>query len=38
VRLWPSLVFLRDGVVVRQLARPSHAEMDEAFQALSAGA
>jgi thioredoxin 1 len=38
VRLWPSLVFLRDGVVVRQLARPTHAEMDEAFQALSAGA
>ena len=26
VRLWPSFVFLRDGKVVRQLARPSHAE------------
>jgi thioredoxin 1 len=34
VRLWPSLVFLRDGVVVRQLARPSAAELREAFEAL----
>lgn len=34
VRLWPSFVFLRDGQVVRQLARPSHAQLDEAFQAL----
>jgi len=34
VRLWPSFVFLRDGKVVRQLARPSHAQLDEAFQAL----
>lgn len=37
VRLWPNLVFLRDGVVVRQVARPSHVEMDEAFLALLAG-
>jgi thioredoxin 1 len=37
VRLWPSFVFLRDGRVVRQLARPSHAALDEAFQALEAG-
>jgi thioredoxin 1 len=35
VRLWPSFVFLRDGRVVRQLARPSHAALDEAFQALA---
>jgi thioredoxin 1 len=36
VRLWPSFVFLRDGRVVRQLARPSHAALDEAFRALAA--
>jgi len=35
VQLWPSLVFLRDGKVVRQLARPSHAELDEAFRELA---
>jgi thioredoxin 1 len=36
VRLWPSFVFLRDGQVVRQIARPSHAALDEAFGALEA--
>ena len=35
VRLWPSFVFLRDGKVVRQLARPSHAKLEEAFVALT---
>jgi thioredoxin 1 len=35
VRLWPSFVFLRDGQVVRQLARPSHARLEEAFAALT---
>lgn len=34
VRLWPNLVFLRDGRVVRQLARPGHAQLEEAFRAL----
>jgi thioredoxin 1 len=34
VRLWPNLVFLRDGRVVRQLARPSHDQLDEAFEDL----
>jgi len=38
VKLWPSLVFLRDGKVVRQVARPSHAELDEAFRALDESA
>jgi thioredoxin 1 len=37
VRLWPNLVFLRDGQVVRQLARPSHADLEEAFRALAGG-
>jgi thioredoxin 1 len=35
VKLWPNLVFLKDGVVVRQLARPDDAELEEAFAALS---
>jgi thioredoxin 1 len=34
VRLWPNLVFLRDGRIVRQLARPTYEELDEAFVAL----
>jgi thioredoxin 1 len=34
VRLWPNLVFLRDGQVVRQLARPGHEQLDEAFGEL----
>ena len=37
VKLWPNLVFLRDGKVVRQLARPTHAELDEAFRDLAGG-
>jgi thioredoxin 1 len=35
VRLWPNFVFLRDGKVVRQLARPSHSKLEEAFAALT---
>jgi len=34
VRLWPNFVFLKDGAAVRQLARPSPAELREAFEAL----
>lgn len=34
VKLWPNLVFLRDGAVVRQLARPGDDELAEAFAAL----
>src|SRR5262245_41026347 len=29
VKLWPNLVFLRDGQVVRQFARPNPAEVTE---------
>jgi thioredoxin 1 len=36
VRLWPNFVFLRDGAVVRQLARPTGAELKEAFAELNA--
>jgi len=38
VKLWPNLVFMKDGVVVRQLARPSAGEMREAAQAITAAA
>jgi thioredoxin 1 len=31
VKLWPNLVFLKDGAVVRQLARPTAAELRQAF-------
>jgi thioredoxin 1 len=37
VRLWPNLVFLQDGVAVRQLARPTAAALKEAFAALVGG-
>jgi thioredoxin 1 len=34
VRLWPHLVFLRDGRVLRQLSRPRPDELAEAFSEL----
>ena len=34
VRMWPNLVFLRDGQVVAQVARPSHDQLAEAFGKL----
>lgn len=33
VRLWPNLVFLKDGRVLRQLARPSLNALSDAFDA-----
>ena len=35
VRMWPSLVFLRDGQVVSQLARPGYDQLAEAFRTLA---
>ncbi|HEX5270446.1 MAG TPA: thioredoxin family protein, partial [Gemmataceae bacterium] len=35
VKLWPSLVFLRDGRVVKQVARPEPAEVSEGLEAIS---
>lgn len=35
VKLWPNFVFLKDGAVVKQLARPSLAELREGFSALT---
>ena len=37
VKQWPTLVFLRDGRIVLQVARPSHNVLDEAFAALAGG-
>lgn len=34
VRLWPNFVFMRDGAVVCQLARPGNAELEAAFRSL----
>jgi thioredoxin 1 len=35
VKLWPNLVFLRDGQVVRQLARPRVEEVREGLEAIA---
>lgn len=34
VKLWPTLVFLRDGAVVRQLVRPDAPEVEASLKAL----
>jgi thioredoxin 1 len=34
VKVWPNLVFLRDGRVVKQLARPDGAEVAEGMKAI----
>jgi thioredoxin 1 len=36
VRLWPNFVFLRDGTLLRQLARPTGEELRQAFEAFGA--
>jgi thioredoxin 1 len=38
VKLWPTLVFLRDGEVKLQVARPSAAEVAEGLAAITAAA
>jgi thioredoxin 1 len=35
VRLWPTLIFLRDGAIVRQVARPDAQDVSEGFEALA---
>ena len=37
VRLWPNFVLLKDGAVVRQLARPSANELKDAFAGFVGG-
>jgi thioredoxin 1 len=36
VKLWPTLVFLRDGRVLQQSARPTLREVEQGLQALTA--
>lgn len=38
VKLWPTLVFMRDGQILEQLVRPSPEELRDAFERLSAAA
>ena len=35
VKLWPTLVFLRDGQVVQQVSRPGLAEVQQGLQAIT---
>jgi thioredoxin 1 len=35
VKLWPTLVFLRDGQVLRQVARPGPEQVAEGLQAIA---
>jgi thioredoxin 1 len=35
VKLWPNLVFMRDGQVVRQLARPEPEEVRSGLEAIA---
>lgn len=37
VKLWPNLVFLRDGQVVRQHARPNPPQVRKGLEAITAG-
>ena len=34
IKLWPNLVFMHDGQVVKQLARPDEAEVEESLKAI----
>ena len=38
VKLWPTLVFLRDGAVLGIAVRPDAAEIESGFSDLTAGA
>jgi hypothetical protein len=35
VKLWPTLVFLRDGTVVKQVSRPEIKEVEEGLRAIA---
>lgn len=37
VKLWPTLVFLKDGQVQTELVRPSEGQVQQAFEQLVAG-
>jgi thioredoxin 1 len=35
VKLWPTLVFMKDGVIQKQVSRPSLVEIQEGLTAIS---
>ena len=35
VKLWPTLVFLKDGRVLKQVSRPGRAEVEEGLRAIA---
>ncbi|HEX3872077.1 MAG TPA: thioredoxin family protein [Pirellulales bacterium] len=37
VKLWPTLVFMHDGQVLEQFARPSDEQLAQGFEALDRG-
>jgi thioredoxin 1 len=37
VKLWPTLVFLRDGKVIKQVSRPGPEEVRAGLEAIDAG-
>jgi thioredoxin 1 len=37
VKLWPTLVFLRDGKVMKQVSRPDRREIEEGLKAITGG-
>lgn len=37
VKLWPTFVFMRDGQILKQVARPSALEVQEGLEAITAG-
>ncbi|WP_010584791.1 thioredoxin family protein [Schlesneria paludicola] len=38
VKLWPTLVFMREGRVIGQVVRPSQKEMEDGFSTLASAA
>jgi thioredoxin 1 len=36
VKLWPTLIFLRDGEVIKQVSRPTVEEASEGLEAITA--
>lgn len=37
VKLWPTLIFMRDGEVLHQAVRPSRSEIEEGFVKFTPG-
>jgi thioredoxin 1 len=35
VKLWPTFVFMKDGQIIKQMARPRIKEVEEGLQAIA---